>query len=96
MYLPCNASVPEVGLEIGGRTIWLDKKDLLVPIEKTDVCQPTIIGTTHFMTGQVGGDQSVHVQNGFRYVLGTPFLHNVLALFDIGAQTMRFAQRKDY
>jgi len=83
MYaVPCNATVPLFSVQLGGKQLWFDPKDLVDPMYGTD-----------------GRLCAMGVQNGDslgEYILGMTFLSNVLAVFDVGAGEMRFAQRAPY
>ncbi len=88
--VPCDARAPEFGVRIGGRDLWLDPRDLIL----TDVggtCRPAIMYPPAPLRAVVGKEVAHD-----HYVLGQPFLVNVLAVFDIGAGQMRFAQRSPY
>lgn len=79
-YTACNATVPEFGVTIGGRTFWINPADMLLrnmPDSLGD-CLTTIVP---------GGPSGP-------YILGAVFLQNVLAVFDVGAAEMRFAARE--
>ncbi|KUI55483.1 hypothetical protein VP1G_02815 [Cytospora mali] len=77
-FAPCNATVPEVGVEIGGTVFWISEADLLMQ----EYVDPD---TGYCLTGpQDGGDTGP-------YILGDTFMNNVISVFDIGASEMRFA-----
>lgn len=79
--MPCNVSqfirVPQVGVTIGNYTIWHDPQTLISRYSNGQ-CAPAIFGSG------TGVEESP-------IILGTPFLMNVIAVFDIGNQLMRLA-----
>lgn len=78
---PCNATVPTFGVKISTRTLEMTPESILVARMNT-----TVNGT--LMCG-------LGIQPGVEFagVLGDTFLSSVLAVFDVGASEMRFAQR---
>lgn len=99
--IDCNDyTAPEVGVEIGGEMFWHNKKDLVrrfQVIEYTDndkkgngvkkeICLSTI----------QDGVKSPDGTPNSNFMLGQPFLQNVLAAFDIGRMEMGFAARTEY
>ena len=76
----CLAKVPEFGVEIGEQTFFVNGKDLLQDIGLPNGFCATGISDAGYGTS----------------VLGTVFLKNVLAIFDVGAGEMRFAAREFY
>ena len=76
----CSAQAPEFGIDIDGRTFFINARDMIVPVPGSpDVCVSGI--------ADVGFGMST---------LGTVFLRSVLAVFDVGASEMRFAAREFY
>lgn len=76
-FAPCNATVPSLGVEIGGKVFWISEADMLmqdVVDEETGYC----------LTGPQDGGEGP-------YILGDTFMNNVISVFDIGASEMRFA-----
>jgi hypothetical protein len=75
--MPCNISAyrrhPKLGVGIGNYTFWHDPQTLIASFEN-GVCGSAIMGT--------GSPPESPV------VLGTPFLMNVVATFDLGAGVM--------
>lgn len=76
-FAPCNATVPEVGVQIGGTVFWISEADLLMQ----DIVDPD---TGYCLLGPQDGTTGP-------YILGDTFLNNVVAVFDVGASEMRFA-----
>lgn len=74
----CTARAPRLGIDIGGRTLWISGESLLRPSHIPDKCS----------TGITSKDK------GSSIVLGDVFLENVLAVFDVGGSEMRFASRE--
>ena len=83
IFAPCNATTPRVGMRIGDNTYYFTPSDLL---RQNDRDRET--GTRCLV-----GIQDPYVGP---YILGLTFLSNVVAVFDIGNQEMRFASRKPY
>lgn len=78
----CGAVAPRIGVIIGGRTFWVDVRDLI----SNETVGGGIITT---------GSCVINVQKvgGGDPVLGDSFLKNVVAVFDLGRNEMGFAQR---
>jgi hypothetical protein len=76
-FAPCNATVPELGVEIGGTVFWISKADMLMQ-EYVDS------ETGYCMIGPQDGETGP-------YILGDTFMNNVISVFDIGASEIRFA-----
>ncbi|KAL8665996.1 MAG: hypothetical protein Q9202_001733 [Teloschistes flavicans] len=76
----CDAKPPSFGVLIGGHTFSINPKDLIVKTQNNGGC---ITGITN---GQVNHPA----------VLGDVFFRNVLAVFDVGADQMRFSGREFY
>lgn len=74
----CAAKAPEFGAEIGDQTFFIKGEDMKIPVPGTD--EFCVSGISDAGSGMS--------------VLGTVFLRNVLAVFDIGASEMRFAARE--
>jgi len=72
----CNATVPAINFQIGGKKFTIDKRDMLLPgiggLDKTQC-----------LTSVNGRDEAP-------FLLGDVFLRNVLAVFDVGNTEMRF------
>jgi hypothetical protein len=79
----CDASAPDHGYKIGGETLWINPIDLI--LESDGLPDGTCLSAI-----QDGGDGSTP------FILGDTFLRNVLAVFDIGAEMMRFSSRMCY
>lgn len=75
---PCDAEVPSFGIQIGGHVF---EQEVLVP-----GANATVNGTAFCVLGSQPGVEQAGA-------LGVTFLSSVVALFDIGASEMRFAQR---
>jgi hypothetical protein len=77
--MPCDVSefirVPQLGVTIDNHTIWHDSQTLISQYSDGK-CAPAIFGS---------GTSAV----GRPIILGTPFLMNVIAVFDIENQVMR-------
>ncbi|KAF3769780.1 acid protease, partial [Cryphonectria parasitica EP155] len=78
---PCDATVPEFGVQIGTEVFTMARETILVSRLNT-----TLNGT---MVCGLGIQPGVE----FAGVLGDTFLSNVVAVFDVGASEMRFGQR---
>lgn len=78
----CDAIIPEVAVVINGTSFYLNAADLVLDAAKgiNDPC---------FIAFNDGGP------NG-PYVLGSVFLKNVLAVFDVENAVMEFAGREFY
>ena len=76
----CSAKAPEFGIEIGAQTFFINGQDLIVPASADGLTCVSGIG-------DAGSGMAT---------LGTVFLRNVLAVFDVGASEMRFAAREFY
>ncbi|ROV93928.1 hypothetical protein VSDG_06253 [Cytospora chrysosperma] len=76
-FAPCNATVPELGVEIGGTVFWISKADMLMQ----EYVDPE---TGYCMIGPQDGETGP-------YILGDTFMNNVISVFDIGASEIRFA-----
>lgn len=80
--VPCDATPPELGITIGGETFYHNPSDLVFNIGLNDTC---------FSSVNDGGP----APNG-TFILGDPFLKNVLAVFDVGDAQMAFSSRVYY
>ncbi|KAL2069338.1 hypothetical protein VTL71DRAFT_15676 [Oculimacula yallundae] len=76
----CNATAPLVEFDIEGTLFPINKEDLWR--EDGGIC---------YLNFADGGDASKTFM-----MLGTPFLYNVVSVYDVGASMMRFAQRAYY
>ncbi|KAF9878466.1 aspartic-type [Colletotrichum karsti] len=81
-FAPCDAVAPRVAIVIEGASFWINPVDLIFRNFKDDLTGYCQLG---FSTGKAGP-----------YVLGSTFLHNVEAYFDVGAGQMRFYGRETY
>ncbi|KAK0629418.1 aspartic peptidase domain-containing protein [Bombardia bombarda] len=81
-YALCNATVPEFGVQIGTSIFYFAPEDLLRQNARDPTNEYCRIGVTDSYFGP--------------YVLGVTFLSNVVAVFDVGNNEMRFASRKKY
>lgn len=81
--VPCSASAPRVGVIIGGKSFWMHEDDLMNR-------GPGAVGT-----GGIGiCTLAVQRQGAGDAVLGDSWLKGVLAVFDVGANEMRFSGRE--
>lgn len=83
-YVPCNTTAPTFGVNISGQIFFMAAEDVVVP-------SPSINGFC-----VVGIQPAPPTTKGDPSILGATWLHNVLAVFDIGASEMRFAPRLPY
>ncbi|KAH6629762.1 aspartic peptidase domain-containing protein [Boeremia exigua] len=74
----CNATTPDVGIILDGRTFWLKSPDDLIYYDTSGTCHSSIAPTA----------EGLGIALNF---LGDAFLSNVVAVFDFGKQEMRFA-----
>ncbi|KAK2037784.1 eukaryotic aspartyl protease [Colletotrichum somersetense] len=81
-FAPCDAIAPKIAVVIEGASFFINPVDLVYPGLVDPLTGYCQIGIT---TGGTGP-----------YVLGTVFLHNVEAYFDVGAGQMRFYGRDTY
>ncbi|QDS77470.1 hypothetical protein FKW77_007133 [Venturia effusa] len=77
----CDSTPPKLELEFNGSRISFDKKDLVIKLTG-DICTSTIAYAP-------GGDGKAKG----KWILGAPFFRSVVAVFDVGAAEMRFADR---
>lgn len=78
---PCEAEVPSFGIRIGGHIFEQSAQEVLIPTTNA-----TVDGTSFCALGSQPGIEEAGA-------LGVTFLSSVVAVFDIGASEMRFAQR---
>ncbi|KAL7911682.1 aspartic peptidase domain-containing protein [Trichoderma velutinum] len=79
--VPCNATAPEFGIEIADQTFYMSPEDLILQdIKVNDTCLLGVQPTA----------------NNRPSIIGATWLHNVLAVYDVGASQMRFAPRIPY
>lgn len=79
---PCDAEVPSFGIQIGGHVFEQSAQEVLIPTANV-----TVNGTSYCALGSQPGIEEAGA-------LGISFLSSVVAVFDIGASEMRFAQRE--
>lgn len=92
----CSAAAPALGLAIGGRTFWHRPEDLVVQLDDgTGLAGPCVATVMGPAGGSGGGGGDAGVSGLTLNFLGDAFLHNVVAVFDQGADEMRFAARAD-
>ncbi|BCS27874.1 pepsin-like aspartic protease [Aspergillus puulaauensis] len=85
----CEAEVPSLSMKIGGITFDINPDDLILQQDSSGfLCQSAI---TRAM--DMPGDAEADARQ--LYLLGMSFLRNVVAEFNWGNSTMRFAARKD-
>ncbi|KAB5513589.1 aspartic peptidase domain-containing protein [Coniochaeta sp. 2T2.1] len=82
-YAPCNARVPAFGVRVGSETYYMSPDDLLRQNAR-DV-----------ETGRLCRVGIIDADGG-PYTLGVTFLANVVAVFDVGNDEVRFAKRLKY
>ncbi|KAK1597549.1 eukaryotic aspartyl protease [Colletotrichum navitas] len=81
-FAPCHAIAPKIAVVIEGASFFINPVDLIYPGLVDPLTGYCQIGIT---TGGTGP-----------YILGTVFLHNVEAYFDVGAGQMRFYGRDTF
>ncbi|KAF2668485.1 acid protease [Microthyrium microscopicum] len=74
----CNAKAPKVAMKLGGQMVWFDGEDLKLRTGAGNTCMSGIQASRSALQPSI---------------LGGVFLKNVVAVFDIGAAEMRFANR---
>ncbi|OQV07519.1 hypothetical protein CLAIMM_11942 [Cladophialophora immunda] len=83
----CTATPPQLGLEIGNQTFFLDGRDLIYqtaePSSGEAQCVSNILSSD--FTEGAAGDLTLNI-------IGAPFLKNVLTVFDFGANEIRLAK----
>jgi hypothetical protein len=77
----CNATAPHLTIEIGGQLFGMNAKELVVPVDDLGCISAVQNGTA------AGSTVSI---------LGSLFLRNVLAVFDIGKTEITLSSRKYY
>lgn len=77
-FTNCTAKAPRFGVNISGRTFWINGESLLRPFVIPDKCSTGIARNS----------------KGGYTILGDVFLENVLAVFDAGGPEVRFASRE--
>ncbi|KKY24102.1 putative aspartic-type [Phaeomoniella chlamydospora] len=85
-YVSCNATAPSFNVYITSNTSAYyptNPYDLILDIDEGDICLSGV---------QDGGEPG----DGNVFILGDVFLKNVLAVFDVGNEEMRFAKREFY
>jgi len=80
-YVQCKALAPRFGIIIAGKIFYVHQEDMMVSSVENALGQ-CLLGINKKGMGDV--------------VLGDSFLKNVLAVFDIGNNEMRFAAREQY
>ena len=85
-FTSCNATVPSFSFKIGQQSFAMSREDMLLPSGVDGIC------ATSFTRGF---DVPASVFPDGLYVLGHAFLHNVVAVFDVGGGGMHFAKH-DY
>ncbi|KAJ7493834.1 acid protease [Mycena latifolia] len=83
----CNATVPEFGVKIGGKTFTIDARDQILPAGTDD--EGNIICITGTQDG--GPDVADNI-----FILGDVFLHNVVATFNPIQAEITLTQRAKY
>ena len=86
-WAPCDSKVPKFGITIGGKTLYLNEKDLLQQsVSQTQDYRGTPIKLCLISLN----DQ---YPNG-PFVMGGMLLNNFVTAFDVGSAEMRFYTRK--
>lgn len=84
-YYPCDATAPDFGIKIAGTVFNISSADILLPdsgpTDNSTGVEYCLIG---ILPGGVGDEALT--------IFGDVFLKNVVAVFDVGASMMRFAQ----
>lgn len=78
--VPCNAKAPKFGVKIGGVMLWIDSEDLMTPHEPG---MPGNLCASAVQQSSFPGSE----------IMGSSFLKNVVAVFDVGGAELRFARR---
>ncbi|EIN11164.1 acid protease [Punctularia strigosozonata HHB-11173 SS5] len=86
-YVDCNATAPDFAVTIGGVEFSVSGKDNILPIGADEKGKQLCISGT-----QDGGPD----EDGNIFILGDTFLHNVVATFNIAANTISLTERKPY
>ena len=80
--VPCNATAPQFGVNIGGQTFYLNPKDLVVSVQGGN--------------GTCASAIQASLATEALPILGFTFLQSVLAVFDVGKKEMTFMSRMNY
>lgn len=83
-YYPCNATAPYFGMKIANETFTISSEDIILP-DSGFVSNTT--GVEYCLVGVVDGGSGVDTFP----VFGDVFLKNVVAVFDVGANILKFA-----
>jgi hypothetical protein len=80
--VPCRGKAPKFAITIGGKQIWIDGKDLVLEPENRwqKKCQLGVQASHNLVGAGLG-------------MFGGTFMKNMVAVFDVGAAEMRFANR---
>ncbi|KAL5120566.1 hypothetical protein ACEQ8H_001585 [Pleosporales sp. CAS-2024a] len=84
-YYPCGTRLPALGIQIAGKTFWVDERDLMAPSSAAGYVNATT-GVEYCWVAVVGG------QAPFPFVLGDVFQRGVVSVFDWGRRTISFAE----
>ena len=76
----CNATTPEVGVTLDGQTFWHKSPDDLIYHDVSGFCYSSVAPTGE------NGDLALNF-------IGDAFLRNVVSVYDMGKEEMRFAAR---
>ncbi|KIX98381.1 uncharacterized protein Z520_05682 [Fonsecaea multimorphosa CBS 102226] len=86
-YVDCAATAPQLGLEIGNQTFFLDGRDLIYqtaqPSSGEAQCVSNLLSSD--FSGGAYGEITLNI-------IGAAFLKNVLTVFDFGANEVRMAK----
>jgi aspergillopepsin I len=81
----CQSTPPKFGVKLNATTVWFDAKGLAVPAVSGGSGTLCVSGIQAVRGGAKGA--------GGLSILGGTFLKGVVAVFDVGAAEMRFANR---
>ncbi|KAL1883973.1 hypothetical protein Daus18300_000081 [Diaporthe australafricana] len=84
-YVDCDATAPDIAFVMNGTSFWLNPEDLI--IQESD--GPHHMRGPCFIAFNDGGDAGP-------FILGSPFLKNVLAIFDVENAVIQFSAREFY
>jgi len=83
-YYPCNATAPPFGVSIGGKVFNLTNTDIIYQRGSYVTKKGVKMCPIYVQNGGIGGGRALNV-------LGEVFLNNVVAVFDVGENVVRFA-----
>jgi hypothetical protein len=83
----CNATAPAFSVTIGGVDFSVSEKDMIVPWLLDNNGEPICV---------LGMQPAGSELPGYTFILGDPFMHNVVLTFNIKKLTVTLTQRPDY